>query len=310
MDKMQITAQQYLSNIENFKEHFKLVMNTNISPKYPKIACTYLRTITVYITNLAELSNQFAILQKNAKFISSIIISRSIFEECAILNSLIKASKHGERSNFYKSLIIKDMYQDIVINNSIWENNNQNYWRRIHCSLSRFFPNDLERNQIQPFINDADSSKKYDTDEQMKLKDIVEELNKNEKYTKYTKFKICAQLFNDVYLNTELKKMEAQNDAARREKAQNEKSQNEEEPQRAEDDIKGIYSLLCHYSHLNITAIEDFNTIKENGIVKICFDKKIDNNNVVLQWMKFSLDYILNIFIKYCDDLYTSNKSK
>ena len=307
MDKMQITAQQYLSDIENFKGKFFSELENNIFPKYSTIDCPYLNVIIRYIVNLAELSNQFAILQKHAKFISSIIISRSIFEECAILNSLIKESKYGERSFFYKSLIIKDMYQDIVINNSIWENSNQNYWRRIHSFLSRFFPNDLERNQIQPFINDADSSKKYDTDEQMKLKNIVEELNKNEKYTKYKKSKICAQLFNDVYLKTNLKKMEDQNDAARREKAQNEKSQNEEEPQRAEDDINGIYNLLCHYSHLNITAIDNF---KEGEDGKLYFEQKIDNNDVVLQWMKFSLDYILNIFTKYCDDLYTSNKSK
>lgn len=306
MDKMQITAQQYLSEIENFKGKIISELEKNIFPKYSTIDCPYLNVIIRYIVNLAELSYQFAKLQGKKMFISSIIISRSIFEGCGILNSLIKESKYGERSFFYKSLIIKDMYQDIVINDG-WNNIAEAYWRHIHSFLSRFFPNDLQRNQIQPFINDADSSKKYDTDEQMKLKEIVKKLNEHDINKQYTKIKICAQLFNDVYLNTELKKMEDQNDAARIEKAQNEEPQNGEEPHRAEDDIKVIYSQLCHYSHLNITAIDNF---KEGEDGKLYFEQKIDNNNAVLQWMKFSLDYILNIFIKYCDDLYTSNKSK
>jgi len=104
MNQKQVAEQLYLSDILGFKMKLCSIMETNIIPKYPKIACTYLHTTIGYITNLAELSNQFALLQNNKKFISSIIISRSIFEECGILNRLIKESKYGEKSPFYKSL--------------------------------------------------------------------------------------------------------------------------------------------------------------------------------------------------------------
>ena len=248
-----------------------------------------------YHRSPTELSNQFATLQYNEKFISSIIISRSIFEECSILNRLIKESKYGEQSRFYKFLYIQDMYQDVVINNG-WNNTNQNYWRRIHNLLLQHFPYRIKNNQIQSFINDAALFKGYTIDEQEYLKSIVYELNENPINKQYTKSKICAKLFEDVYSNTELKKMEDQN----------KDTQNAESSPRAEDDIKSIYSLLCHYSHLSITAIEDFNILKgEDEIPKLCFDKKIINNDVILQWMKYSLDYILTIFLKYCDDLYT-----
>ena len=155
MNQKETTDQQYLSDILNFKMNFCSVMKTNIFPKYSKIACSYLNTILGYITNLAELSNQFAKLQCNSMFISSIIISRSIFEECSILNRLIRESKYGEKSNFYKSLFIQDMYQDIVINNG-WNNNAEDYWRRIHNLLLQHFPARIQSIQIQPFINDAD----------------------------------------------------------------------------------------------------------------------------------------------------------
>lgn len=305
MNQKQVAEQLYLSDILGFKMKLCSIMETNIIPKYPKIACTYLHTIIGYITNLAELSNQFAVLQNNKKFISSIIISRSIFEECGILNRLIKESKYGEKSHFYKSLYIQDMYQDIVINNG-WNNSNQDYWRRIHNLLLHHFPYRINKIQIQPFINDTDLFKEYTIDEQEHLKSIVNELNEDPINKQYTKSKMCAKLFEDVYSNTELKRLEDQNKYT-----QNDKNQNEESPQRAEDDIKSIYSLLCHYSHLSITAIDDFNILKgEDQIPKLCFDQKIIDNNVILQWMKYSLDYILTIFTKYCNDLYTSKKSK
>lgn len=305
MNQKQAAEPLYLSDILDFKMKLCSIMGTNIIPKYPKIACTYLHTIIGYITNLAELSNQFAILQYNEKFISSIIISRSIFEECSILNRLIKESKYGEKSRFYKFLYIQDMYQDIVINNG-WNNTNQNYWRRIHNLLLQHFPYHIKNNQIQSFINDDALFKGYTIDEQEYLRSIVNELNENPIHKQYTKSKICAKLFEDVYSNTELKKMEDQNNDT-----QNDKDKNEESSHRAEDDIKSIYSLLCHYSHLSITAIDDFNILKgEDVIPKLCFDKKIVNNDVILQWMKYSLDYILTIFKMYCNDLYTSKQSK
>ncbi|WP_303805944.1 hypothetical protein [Ruminococcus flavefaciens] len=290
MNQKETTDQQYLSDILNFKMNFCSVMKTNIFPKYSKIACSYLNTIFGYITNLAELSNQFAKLQCNSMFISSIIISRSIFEECSILNRLIRESKYGEKSNFYKSLFIQDMYQDIVINNG-WNNNAEDYWRRIHNLLLQHFPARIQSIQIQPFINDADLLKGYTIDEKRELKRIVEELNEETMYIKYTKSKLCSWLFEDVYSNTDLTKKDTKNEAKK--------------------DIRIIYNQLCHYSHLSLTAIDDFNILKgEDGIHKPCFDKKIINNDVILQWMKYSLDYILTIFIKYCNDLHASKQPK
>ncbi|MBQ3885591.1 MAG: hypothetical protein II729_05725 [Ruminococcus sp.] len=281
---------QYLNDIFNFKTNFCSIIAINVNNKYPAIACSYLNTIIAYLTNLAELSNQFAKLQSNSMFISSIIISRSIFEECAILNQLIKENKSDTNSSFYKSLYIQDMYQDIVINNG-WNNNNEYYWRRIHNFLLKHFKSKIKKIQIQPFPKNEHSFKGYNTNEKIALKKIVEQLKEEPIYKKYTKSKLCSNLFKDVYQKTELIKKDKKKDA--------------------KNDIRIIYSQLCHYSHLSLTAIDDFNSQKEgNEKPNLCFDKKISNNEVILQWMKYSLDYILTIFTKYCNDLYTSKQSK
>ncbi len=76
------------------------------------------------------------------------------------MNRLIKESKDGEKSDFYKYLYIQDMYQDIVINNG-WNNNAEDYWRRIHNFLLQQFPSRIKNIKIHPFIKDDDIFKGY-----------------------------------------------------------------------------------------------------------------------------------------------------
>lgn len=281
-DKMNAeeVIKKHLEDIRNFKNEF-ITTNQSLIPEYINLANPYFNTILVYLCNLAELSNQFAVLQEKDMNMSSIIVSRSIFEECAILNQLFKQSKYGVNSYFYKYLYIMDMSQDITINKG-WNNEAMDYWRRIHYFLQTKFKYEVDLKEIQPFSENIEEFKGYTKPEKEKLKKIVADLKEKHCYN-FTKAKICSDLFNDVYLNTELAKLDTES--------------------AAKCDIRVIYGQLCHYSHLNLTAIDEINTLKnEDGTSKFCFNQEINNNNVILQWMKYSLEYILMLFNGYCEN--------
>jgi len=179
------TEQQYLNSIFNFKKVVSLTIQ-DLIPKHHKIATPYLNTILTYLINLAELSNEFAQQQKDNMLPSSFIVSRSIFEECAILNRLIKENKYGENSYFYKYLYIQDMHQDIIINSG-WNNEANDYWRRIHNLLHLNFPSELQEIEIQPFPENSDCFKGYTKNEKCELTKIVNNLSKDKKYKEYKK---------------------------------------------------------------------------------------------------------------------------
>lgn len=273
--------EKYFNDIIYFKTKFSLAVNKKKS-EYCNIACSYFNTILTYLVNLSELTNQFSRIQQEKMYMSSVVISRSIFEECAILNQLFKQSKYGENSYFYKYLYIKDMSQDISINKR-WNIESNDYWRRIHNLLQQHFDSEVDLDDVQPFSENIEDFRGYTEFEIKTLNKCVSQLEKQKCY-QYTKSQICADLFNDVYSNTDLIKLDVKNEA--------------------KNDIKVIYGQLCHYSHLNITAIDELNVIKtENGSPILCFDQKIKDNNVILQWIKFSLDYIFDLFNKSFDNI-------
>lgn len=282
------TEQQYLNSIFNFKKVVSLTIQ-DLIPKHPKIATPYLNTILTYLINLAELSNEFAQQQKDNMLPSSFIVSRSIFEECAILNRLIKENKYGENSYFYKYLYIQDMHQDVIINSG-WNNEANDYWRRIHNLLHLHFSSELQEIEIQPFPENSDCFKGYTKNEKCELTKIVNNLSKDKKYKEYTKSKNCSVLFEDVYSKTDLIKFDTNH--------------------KVKNDIRIIYGQLCHYSHSSLTAIEDFNITIKDGVSMFCFIPDVNNkiiniNKVILQWMKYTLEYILEIFSAYCKELQT-----
>lgn len=255
----------YLDEISAFKSKYGSFIS-NLKQKYMRIATPYLNTVIAYLTNLAELSNQFARIQKDGMQISSILVSRSVFEECAIINKLIKESSFDINSFFYKHLYIKDMVQDININNG-WNNEAEAYWRRIHNFLIKHFSEKVSQIKIREYPEDISNFTGYSDTEKTQLKKVVYDLSHDKRYQKYTITAICTELFNDVYSNTDLIDKDIEHQAI--------------------CDVKVLYGQICHYTHLNLTAIDEFNSIiDENMPIKLCFEKKIQNNYVVLQWMK------------------------
>ena len=237
----EVIENKYLSDIYNFKNTVTSFVQIEVIPKYESIASAYFHTIIGYLINLCELSNQFAKLNNEKLFIASTIISRSIFEECAIINQLIKEKKYGNKAYFYKYLYIQDMYQDIMINKG-WDNTAEEYWRRIHNLLLKQFPSKIKSAHIQSLSNNIDSFNSYSISEKTELINIVEQLKGSRIYKKYTKSKICSVLFEEVYSNTNFVQLDVN--------------------QEAKQDARIIYNQLCHYSHLNLTAIDNFNIIK------------------------------------------------
>ena len=270
---------KYLSDICEFKTKFSYLIKDTLQPNYTDIASPYLNCIIAYCVSIAELTNQFSLIQQHKMFASSLILSRSIFEEAAIINTLIKEKKDNLKSNFYKYLFIQDMYQDLRINKA-WKSSSTDYWRRIHSLLLKEFPSELQNKNIRLFSQNPDSFSGYSTSEQNDLDEIVSNLRKMKCYNYYPTA-LCADLFDNVYSKTDMATIDVQSEA--------------------KCDIKAIYGLLCHYSHSNLSAIDDLHFIKgESTIPKICYNKEINNNNkVVLQWMKYTLDYI---YIKLKDE--------
>ena len=62
---------------------------------------------------------------------------------------------------------------------------------------------------------------------------------------------------------------------------------------------EGVFMLnTAFYQFMAILIIKN-----KDGIPTPCFNKKISNYNVILQWMKYSLDYIMEIFKNYYDTM-------
>lgn len=218
------------------------------------------RSIILYYLNSVMIAHDIALLQLQEynQNSSVMIAARSVFEGCATCLQLMREYKEDEVSEFYKYLVAMDINQDLKIYNG-WNELNLDYLNRFHNKISKYFPEHLKN-----IISKYDGRKEdYPKQEISKLKDMVEHVWKKYRY-KYSKTKLCKELFsaNNLF---------------------------EDKPTA---DVPVIYPMNCHFSHLNLTAIDDMCTVNIKNKSYISFNNNHKQLLPTIQWVRYSLKYL------------------
>ena len=233
----------------------------------------------LHLGNVSTLTTQISLLQTYNKNIGTVLLARAVLEECAIIFHLINEydSSSNEVSEFYKYLLIKDIYQDMTII-GMWKSKDISYYNRFCYILNHYFYKNISCKNMEIPIYDC-NRKNFTRKEIKKINDTLKMLKKD--YDKsYKVSKIVQQTLNAI------------NTIEDNENARN-----------------IIYPTLCHYTHFNITAIDELCLYKDDNNNIITFNNNCDDLLPSLRVIYFTLEYIFNIFKIFINDLFKNKNN-
>ena len=226
----------------------------------------------LHLGNVAELSSQIALLQQNSKNVGMILLARSAIEECSLIFYLINECNKSsmEVSKFYKYLVYKDMLQDRdIINN--WGDADILYYNRFCNNLNKYFSEEISYFNVPQYSESNTSFTEEEIDIINKaINYLFKKIGKD-----YSATKIVKQMLNDIDTIDDDKNSR---------------------------DI--IYPSLCHYTHFNISAIDELCICSINETNYISFNNNCDELIPAMRAVYVSFQYIFSRFKEFVIDYF------
>ncbi|MDO5559439.1 MAG: hypothetical protein Q4F95_07555 [Oscillospiraceae bacterium] len=225
-----------------------------------------IKYIILHMGNAAALAEEIAVLQLNKRNISVMLLSRDLFEECSVISKLIDEHKDSRHSEFFRYLLVKDMNEDNIIQKQTGHEN-FGYYMRFNMLLSKYFSKDLKRFDIPAY--DPERTFYSFSEKKIFAKAVRSLINKYK--NRYITAKLCCSFLEENSLLT----------------------------MRDKQDAKHIYTLLCHCSGLNFSALEDMCYMECDGTKLVSFNNNHENLTSVMQWVYYSLSYTFEKVVKF-----------
>lgn len=260
---MDISFAQKLSELrEYFKNTFSFLKEIIDTPRINTCFDNDFKK-NVFLSNFficLQLSNELLVILENSHTYHSCFgTCRTIIEICADLENIIKDKKNSD-SLCMKQLISNDLKQDIKVYNKLIIPE-ISYIQKIHRQLSEYFPEILKKNNIETYNNHTSY-----TDVQIQnllklLKDLPISKSLTDKCTYF--LKNVSEFANDE-----------------------------------ESQYKMVYPILCKYTHLNLSASENYAYYLIHKSINKNYESYFDDIYFSLSWAIASLKYILFEFEK------------
>lgn len=214
--------------------------------------------IILHLGNAAALAEEIAVLQLSKRNISPVLISRDLLQECAVISKLIDEHKEKKYSEFYKFMLVRDMYSDCTVMKQTGYDLTD-FYNRFNRILTAGFSKELKKFNL-PAYDEARTFFTYsDKKKIIKAVGLLNNIYKN----RYEMNKLCCSFLEENKLLTMQEKQDA----------------------------KYIYTMLCHYSGLNYSSLEDMCFVECDGSRLISFNNNHENMTPVMQWVYYSLSY-------------------